>query len=122
MKLQKQLNRAGLSVALAVGPSLAWAAEGSAVGDNMIALGLVAALLAFAFMPRGGTKAAPAAEPAPAAEAEAAAAAADEAPAAEGEAVAEEAAPEAPTAEGEAAPAAEAASEEAPAESASAAS
>jgi hypothetical protein len=121
MKLQKQLNRAGLAVALAVGPSLAWAAEGSAVGDNMIALGLVAALLAFAFMPRGGTKAAPAAEPVPAAVAEAPAAPADEAPAAEGEAVAEEAAPEAPPAEGEA-PAAEVASEEAPAESASAAS
>lgn len=105
MKLQNQLNRAGLSAALAVGPSLAWAAEGSVVGDNIGVLGLVAALVVFAFLPRKEKAAAPAPE-APVAEA----------PAAESEAVAEEAAPEAPAAE-EAAPVEEAAaSEAAPAE------
>lgn len=106
MRLQKQLNRVGLSAALAIGPSLAWAAEGSVVGDNVGVLGIVAALVAFAFLPKKEKAAAPVAE-APAADSEAAA---EEAPAAA------EAAPEAPAAE-EAAPAEEASvSEEAPAE------
>ncbi|MGZ8245590.1 hypothetical protein [Methylomagnum sp.] len=124
MKLQNQLNRVGLSVALAVGPSLAFAAEGgSVVGDNIAVLGIVAALVVFAFLPKGGKKAAPVAESAPAAaESEPAAEEAEaEAPVTESEPVAEEAASEVPAAEGEA-PAAEAASEEAPAESESAAS
>ncbi len=66
MKLQQMIHRTGLCAVLATGPSLAWAAEGSAggLGDNLPILGLAAALLIFAFT-RKAEKSTPVAPPAP---------------------------------------------------------
>lgn len=106
MKLHKRLIQAGWASLLISGPGLAWAAEGgSPVGDNLVVLGIAAAVIGFALFSKSGSNAAPPAaapvvEP-PATEAEPEAGAS------------EEAAPEAE------APAAEAATEEAPAEAAS---
>jgi hypothetical protein len=89
MKLQPMKYLTGLGAVLAMGPALAWAAEGSAggLGDNLPVLGVAVALLIFAFT-RKPERSAPTAPPVAAEPA-----VADAAPAAEAEA-AEEPAPE----------------------------